>query len=164
MQPNASEPGNHLIPPIYKTGCAGRITSFTETEDGRYLIGLTGICRFSVIEELISSAPFRNARVDWKPFYEDMNPQDDTDIDRKHLMDVLEHYFRLQGVAADWNAIQNTPNGTLVSSLVMICPLPPNEKQALLEAMDLRTRADLLTTLLEMASHPQREPESAIRH
>lgn len=166
IQPSSGgEMPDDLVPSLYSIGCAGRITSFTETEDGRYLIGLTGICRFTLAEELPSSTLYRIARPDWGGFADDLQPADDADIDRKKLISVLESYFKTQGIAADWNAVQSTPNETLIASLVMICPLPPNEKQALLEAADLRARADLLTTLLEMASLPRVESEAGgIRH
>lgn len=167
IQPNAPfNPGDVLevgAPPIFNVGCAGRITSFNETEDGRFLIGLTGVCRFTVAEELPFDKPYRRVKADWQKFTGDLDQPEDTDIDRKRLAGVLQHYFKLQGIAADWNAVQNTPNDLLISSLVMICPLAPNEKQALLEAPDLHTRADMLVALLEMASMPQNEVEGA-RH
>ncbi len=161
IQPNAPENQEGTTPPIFNVGCAGRITSFTETEDGRFLIGLTGICRFAVTEELPLETPYRRVKADWLKFGTDTAEPEDADIDRKRLAAILQHYFKLQGIAADWNAVQNTPNDLLVSSLVMICPLAPNEKQALLEAPDLTKRADMLMALLEMASMPQSEGESA---
>jgi len=165
IQPNAPEGHDNLLPPTYKIGCAGRITSFTETEDGRFLIGLTGLCRFTVTEELPFEKLYRRAKVDWQKYLGDMNEPEDIDIDRKRLVATLQHYFKLQGIAADWNAVQNTPNDLLISSLVMICPLAPNEKQALLEAQNLHARADMLMALLEMASMPQSvEAEGAAKH
>jgi Lon protease-like protein len=163
IQPNAPDGAEGTTSPIFNVGCAGRITSFNETEDGRFLIGLTGVCRFTVAQELPLEKPYRQVIADWKKFTSDMDPPEDSDIDRKRLATVLQHYFKLQGIAADWNAVQNTPNDLLISSLVMICPLAPNEKQALLEAPDLHTRADMLMALLEMASLPQNEAEGA-RH
>lgn len=164
VQPNVPEGMEIQTPPFYKVGCAGRITSFTETEDGRFLIGLTGVCRFTVIDELPLDKLYRRARVDWTNFLTDLDAQDDNDIDRKRLMPVLQNYFKSQGIAADWNAVQNTPNDMLIASLVMMCPLAANEKQALLEAPDLRTRADMLASLLEMALMPQGEAETGVRH
>jgi Lon protease-like protein len=152
-------------PSLYSIGCAGRITSFNETEDGRFLLGLTGLCRFTVKDELpMGDKPYRRASVDWQKFLADMHEADDHEIDRKRLSAVLQHYFKLQGIAADWNAVQNTPNDLLISSLVMICPLAPNEKQALLEAPNLHARADMLMALLEMASMPQAETETGSKH
>ena len=164
VQPNISEGDTHPVPAIYKTGCAGRITSMTETEDGRYLIALTGISRFHITQELTPTTPFRVAEVDWTAFHQDLIEQDDGDIDRKHLIEILEVYFKTQGIAADWAAIQGTPSVNLIASLAMICPLPPNEKQALLEAADLHAQADLLMALLKMANHPQSNQEAGFRH
>ena len=164
VQPNVLEGPDNIVPTLYKVGCAGRITSFTETEDGRYLIGLTGVSRFIVAEELELDLPYRCAKPDWNPYHDDLVIDDEGEIDRKRLTDILESYFKTQGIAADWNAVQSTPNDMLISSLVMICPLPPNEKQALLEAPDLHSRADLLMALLEMAALPRREAEGGVRH
>ncbi|HEU0118116.1 MAG TPA: LON peptidase substrate-binding domain-containing protein [Alphaproteobacteria bacterium] len=165
IQPNAPEGQDDGTPPIYKVGCAGRITSFNETEDGRFLIGLTGVCRFSVINELPADKPYRRARVDWQSFIDDIHETEDNDFDRKRLMSILQNYFKMQGIAADWNAVQNTPNDLLISSLTMICPLATNEKQALLEAPNLQARADMLVALLEMATLPQgAEAEAGIKH
>lgn len=164
VQPNTLEDKENIVPSLYKIGCAGRITSFNETEDGRYLINLTGICRFTIVEELAHDFPYRIARPDWSKYVGDLLAPEDVDINRKHLIGILENYFKVHGIIADWNAVQNTPSDMLISSLVMICPLPPNEKQALLEAPDLKTRADLLNTLLEMASLPQGESEGSARH
>lgn len=164
VQPSISETQEPL-PPLYHVGCAGRITSFTETEDGRFLIGLTGICRFRIREEMPIERGYRRARADWEDFLTDIGEPEEAEIDREKLLGILRGYFKLHGIAADWNAVQNTNNDTLVSSLAMICPLAPNEKQALLEAPDLRSRADLLMALLEMASMPAAtEVEGAARH
>jgi len=163
VQPTVSET-QEPFPPIYHIGCAGRITSFTETEDGRFLINLVGVCRFTVAEELPIERGYRRVRPDWESFLADIGGAEEAEIDRDKLIAVLRNYFKLHSIAADWNAVQNTNNETLVSSLAMICPLAPNEKQALLEAPDLRARAELLMTLLEMASMPQAEAEGAARH
>jgi len=163
VQPNATEGQEGTSPPIFSVGCAGRITSFNETDDGRFLIGLAGICRFSIVEELPLDKPYRRVRPDWQKYAIDLMEPEDVSYDRKRLLAVLQYYFKLHGIAADWNAVQNTPNDLLISSLVMICPLAPNEKQALLEAPDLSTLADMLIALLEMASMPQSESDGA-RH
>ena len=164
VQPSIAD-SQEPYPPVYHIGCAGRITSFTETEDGRYLISLTGICRFRIAEELPIEHGYRRVKPDWESYLADIGPAEETEIDREKLLDVLRNYFKLHSISADWGAVQNTGNETLVSSLAMICPLAPNEKQALLEAPDLRQRADLLMALLEMASMPQAaEVEGAARH
>jgi Lon protease-like protein len=164
VQPNIAD-SQEPQPPIYHIGCAGRITSFTETDDGRYLISLTGICRFAVAEELPIERGFRRVKPDWQKFISDIGATDEAEIDRDKLLGILRGYFKMQNIAADWNAVQNTSNETLVSSLAMICPLASNEKQALLEAPDLVSRADMLMALLEMASMPQAtEVEGTARH
>lgn len=162
IQPTALE-AEGTVPPVYRIGCAGRITSFTETDDGRFLIGLVGVCRFAVAEELPSARGYRRVRPEWQQFLTDIGEPEEAELDRERLMGILRQYFKVQGIAADWNAVQNTSNEMLVSSLTMICPLAPNEKQALLEAPDLHTRANLLMALLEMATLPQGEAEGA-RH
>jgi Lon protease-like protein len=164
-QPTIPDVVNNPMPPIYRIGCAGRISSFTETEDGRFLLGLTGICRFTITEELTEGLPYRRARVDWRTYMTDIADPEEVDVDRNRLTKLLHNYFKMQGIAADWNAVQNTPNDTLISSLVMICPLAPNERQALLEAPNLSSRAELLMALLEMAAMPQQsEAEASIKH
>jgi Lon protease-like protein len=164
VQPKEAEGQDAPEPTIYKIGCAGRVTSFTETEDGRYLITLTGICRFAVSEELPQERLFRRVKPDWTGFLKDIGDTDNAEIDHVKLLAVLKNYFKIHGIAADWEAVQSTPGDMLISSLAMICPLATNEKQALLEARDVTARAELLTALLEMASMPQADKEIGIRH
>jgi Lon protease-like protein len=165
IQPNAPEEQGGATPPLYSIGCAGRIASFSETEDGRFMIGLTGVCRFEVIAELPPERPYRRVQASWERFLADLVAVEASAIERGRLLAVLQHYFKLQNIDADWKAVQNTPDELLVSSLVMICPLAPNERQALLEAPDLPARCTLLTALLEMASMPQQnEGEGGARH
>lgn len=155
VQPTAPETRENPVPPVYKIGCAGRISSFSETDDGRFLIALTGLCRFTVAEELPPEKPWRRVRTDWSAFLHDLDPPvEDTPIDRPRLIQALGPYFKEEGLELDWGMVENTPNDVLISALAMICPLEPNEKQALLEAPDLPARAALLTALLEMACVP----------
>jgi Lon protease-like protein len=157
--------GEAGAPPVYNIGCAGRVTSFTETDDGRFLIGLTGLCRFVIAEELVPERGYRRVRPDWQKFLADVAGPDESEVDREKLLGILRPFFKMHGIAADWSAVQNTNSETLVSSLAMICPLAPNEKQALLEAPDLHARAEMLMALLEMASVPQAsEAEAAAKH
>jgi Lon protease-like protein len=138
-------------PPIYKVGCAGRITSFSETDDGRYLITLTGVCRFQVVEELGLVKGYRRVVARWDDFAPDFADAPAVDLDRARLLGALKDYFKANGIAANWEAIEQAPNDRLVTSLAMICPFAPSERQALLEAADLKACADLMTTLIEMA-------------
>ena len=162
IQPTVGE-DEAPVPPLYQVGCAGRIMSFSETDDGRYLINLQGLCRFHVAEELSPQSDYRRVRPDWRKFIGDFGPEDEGAFDHGRLMTVLRHYFKTQNIAADWNAVQNTSGEMLISSLAMICPLEPSEKQALLEAQNMQDRAKLLIALLEMACLPQQDAESA-RH
>lgn len=135
---------------VYPVGCAGRIVAFSETDDGRFLITLKGLIRFRVVEELAPKDGYRRVVPDFAPFVDDLREEADG-VDRERLLAVLEHYFRQQAIEADWDSVTAAPNERLVTSLAMICPLPPAEKQALLEARGLRERAEALTTMLEMA-------------
>jgi hypothetical protein len=139
------------VPPVYETGCAGRISSFEETDDGRYLITLTGICRFRVGEELPTLRGYRRVKADWDPFRGDPNDCACGDFDRPRLLDRLAVFFERQGITANWDAIKEASDERLVTSLAMVCPFEPSEKQALLEAPTLTDRAKLITTLVEMA-------------
>ncbi len=160
IQPSTPE-DKTPVPPLYQVGCAGRITSFNETDDGRFLINLYGVCRFSVLDELPLHRGYRRVKPDWQKYIADVGPLEEAPFDRTRLLGILRHYFKANGIGADWNAVQNTTGEMLISSLAMICPLEPSEKQALVEAPDLPSRAKLLTTLLEMACLPQQDPDSA---
>jgi len=140
-------------PALYGTGCAGRIADLEETDDGRYLIALIGVCRFRVAEELPRKDGYRRVRADWSDYTGDLCPCEDARLDRTRLLAALRRYFDSQGINADWDAVESAPDERLVTCLAMICPFGASEKQALLEAPDVPTRADMLTTLVEMAAH-----------
>src|SRR6516164_967835 len=139
-------------PPVYPTGCAGRITSFSETDDGRFLITLTGISRFHIREELPLLEGYRRVVPDWR------------DFDRERLLRGLRAYFQHHRIEADWDAITSVPGERLVTSIAMICPFEPSEKQALLEAPDLDERARLLTAIVEMAVLNRPSDGAGARH
>ena len=160
IQPSEIEKPGDAPPKLYKVGCAGRITSFNETEDGRFLINLTGISRFSVRNEVEAALPYRVVTPDWDKYVADFDEAADEDVDRKQLLAVLQNYFKTHDIAADWQAVQGTPVDALVSSLVMICPLSASEKQALLESKNLQARADMLMTILSMDNFSRSEGES----
>ena len=152
---------NGSTPPIYSTGCAGRITTFDETDDGRYLITLTGLCRFNLEGELETTRGYRRVKTDWSPFRIDMAPvEDDLQFDRLRLRQALSAYFDRHGISANWDAIDGTPDDRLVTSLAMICPFSPCEKQALLEAPTPQERAALLLSLIEMAAIDNQGPDT----
>ncbi|PCJ68757.1 MAG: peptidase S16 [Rhodobiaceae bacterium] len=138
-------------PPLYKIGCAGRITSFLEADDGRYLITLTGICRFRVLEELNTLTPYRQCQVDTDEFSLDLKAgAGEDDVSRERLLEILKVYLETRGLGIDWDAIKNAPNENLVNSLSAISPYGPSEKQALLEAKTLEDRNQMLIALTEM--------------
>ncbi len=138
--------------PIFETGCAGKITAFNETEEGKYLITLTGICRFNITEEVSSNRNYRSVRTEWTSYREDLSEKKCLDLNRPQLKILLKKYFELQEMNCDWEAIDGAPDGRLITCLSMICPFDASEKQALLEAKCCHTRAELFMTMLEMAA------------
>ena len=149
IQPEGDEAGDS--PAVYQTGCAGRIISFSETDDGRILITLSGMCRFNVVEELPLKDGYRRIVADYGRFRNDMRVDATDDIDRARLLAVLKAYLEHEGIEANWKAIEGADDARLVASLAMMCPFRASEKQALLEAPDLAERARVIVTLLEMA-------------
>lgn len=153
IQPTETEGAPaHGPPALYRTGCAGRITTFQETDDGRFLITLTGVCRFKVDAELPERHGYRRVTPDWTPFRSDLDPCGAAELDRPRLLTSLKPYFRTRGIDANWNLLEDVDEETLVTSLSMICPFDAREKQALLEASTLPERARMLLTLVEMAA------------
>jgi len=151
-------------PPVYPTGCAGRITSFSETEDGRFLITLTGTSRFRIREELPLLDGYRRVVPDWNEFPRDLAGVDEPPFDRERLMRGLKGYFEQHHISTDWDAMTSVPGEQLVTSIAMICPFDPSEKQALLEAPDLSERARLLTAIVEMALITRSSDGTGARH
>ena len=135
---------------VYNTGCAGRITSYNETSDGRYEIVLTGICRFQFNGELSQESGFRRVKADWAAFEKDLQKMDCLDIDRGKLRGLLKNYFEKQGLTCSWDAVDQASDEKLMTTLAMICPFDSKEKQALLEAVCCKERAKLFMTMLEM--------------
>lgn len=143
---------NSHTPEIYQTGCAGRITSFRETDDGRFLIMLNGFCRFEIDRELDATTKYRQVIANWAPYASDIClGQEEGDVDRTRLLPALQAYLKLNSMPADWQAIESAPSNTLVDYLAMICPFEPSEKQALLECPDVCERSRVMTALIEMA-------------
>lgn len=139
-------------PAIHDIGCAGRITGFNETDDGRILMTLTGICRFKVTQELDAMTPFRQVKADYAPFAIDLEAgSGELDVSRTALLDVVRRYLDANNLQADWDAIEQSSNEALVNSLSMISPFGPQEKQAMLEADSLEQRNQILIALAEMA-------------
>ena len=152
------------VPPVYPIGCAGRITSFSETDDGRYLITLTGVCRFETVRELPIVRGYRRVDVSWERFAADLEEPGPTLFDRARLVEGLRTYFKIQGISANWDAIESTPDERLVTSLAMICPFEPSEKQALLECGSLSERASMMIAIIEMSVLDKRGGDTMARH
>ncbi|TAK99509.1 MAG: peptidase S16 [Rhodospirillaceae bacterium] len=139
-------------PPVYNVGCAGRVSSFEETEDGRLLITLKGLARYRIQGEVEGMKGYRRMRVSYDEFKTDMEPFGKFDLDRDALLDRLRPYLDAKGVRLNVDAIKGLSETTLVTSLCMICPFDPREKQALLETPSIAERAKTLTTLLQMGA------------
>lgn len=150
IQPSGN--GRTAKPELYPVGCAGRITSFTETDDGRYLITLSGVCRYDVVEELTVSTPYRQVIASFARWQADLAPPPVCDSLRPHLLEALKGYFDVYDISADWAQIKAAPLAGLITSLAMICPFEPSEKQALLEAPDPEQRANVLIALMQMGA------------
>jgi Lon protease-like protein len=137
---------------LHHIGCAGRVTSFQETEDGRYLITLSGASRFRLLEVQEGFTPYLRARVDWSSFQRDLGRTErDEAFDRPAFLDVLARYFETAQLSSDWDSLKQAEPELLINSLSMLCPFDPEEKQALLEAPSLATRRETLVTLMEFA-------------
>ncbi len=145
--------GSHdEAPVVYSTGCAGRITSFSDNEDGHYLITLTGVSRFRIQREHPSQGSYRRVEPEWRGFADDLREDGaEPHFDRSRLLVALPGYLDNYEITADWQTIESAPDERLVTSLAMVCPFRPSEKQALLEIPTLAERAEMLTALIEMA-------------
>jgi uncharacterized protein len=151
IQPDAAHKGRPDKPALYKVGCAGRITQLAESGDGRYLIELTGVARFHIEEELSVATAYRQCRVTFTPFADDFIPRKGEDaVDRDALLVALRDFLNANDLKADWEGIEKAPNEALVNALSMMSPYGPAEKQALLEALDLKTRAEILVAITEI--------------
>ncbi len=138
-------------PHLFSIGCVGRITQFADSGDGRYLIQLTGIARYRLDEELVVDTSYRQCRVDYRPFLDDFTPRKGEDaVDRKALLHALSDFLKANNLKADWEGIENAPNEALVNALAMMSPYGAAEKQAMLEAPDLKTRAEILVAVTEI--------------
>ena len=139
-------------PKLQKVGCAGRISTFAETEDGRYMITLSGVARFRIAREIEGFTPYRRVDADWTPYADDMSgPERDDALDREQFMATLRAYFESEDLQTDWDSIRDAENEMLINSLCMLCPFDPEDKQALLEATTLAQRRETLATLMEFA-------------
>ena len=139
-------------PPLVKVGCAGRITAYAETPDNRILITLTGVSRFAIVEELDVDSSYRQVVADFHPFAIDLvSDTGASEVNRPALLKAFRDYLNANDMKADWEQVDAASTEVLVNTLSLLAPYPPKEKQALLEAPDLKTRADVLVALTEMA-------------
>jgi Lon protease-like protein len=152
IQPDPAHPGSDPHKPhLFHVGCVGRMTQFAESGDGRYLIQLTGVARFRIVEELSVTTPYRQCRVTYQPFVDDFTPRMGEDkVDRESLLRALTSFLKANNLKADWEGIENAPNEALVNALAMMSPYGAAEKQAMLEAPDLKTRAEILVAVTEI--------------
>ena len=139
------------IPSLLAIGCAGRITQIAETGDGRYHLTLTGISRFRIVEEIAAMTPYRQCRIDFSPFHTDFTPRvGENAVDRESVLRTLRDFAEVNQLQIDWTSIHEAPNEALVNALSMMSPYGPKEKQALLEAPDLKARAEVLVAITEI--------------
>jgi Lon protease-like protein len=151
IQPESETEGTRVVPRLCAVGCLGRITQIAETGDGRYVMTLTGIARFRVVEELGVLTPYRQCKVDFADFATDLVPRAGEDaVDRKGLLKALKALAEANDMPIDWDSVNEAPNEALVNALAMMSPFGPREKQAMLEASDLKTRADVLIAITEI--------------
>jgi Lon protease-like protein len=156
--------GGEERPPLFKVGCAGRITQFAETGDGRYIVTLTGVSRFALIEEVAAVTPYRQSRVDFQAFASDFVPREGEEkVDRDGVLKALRDFAEENRLQIDWDSINQAPNEALVNALSMMSPFGPREKQALLEASDLKGRAEVLVAITEIELARGRNAPSSLQ-
>ena len=149
IQPDHAAAGD--TPTLCSVGCAGRITQFVETDDGRYVVTLTGVARFALAGEVVSTTPYRQSRIDFSCFAADFQPRKGEDqVDRGGVLKALRDFAEDKNLQIDWDSINDAPNEALVNALSMMSPFGPREKQALLEADDLKGRAEVLVAITEV--------------
>src|SRR4051794_16572428 len=151
IQPDPSHSGSEDNPTLFKVGCVGRITQLAESGDGRYLMQLTGVARFRVEEELKVATAYRQCRVSYQPFADDFIARKGEDeVDREAVLEALTAFLKANNMKTDWEGVESAPNEALVNALAMMSPYGVAEKQALLEAPDLKSRAEILIAVTEM--------------
>lgn len=153
IQPDPTLPETATGPALYRVGCLGRLSSFSESDDGRYLITLTGVIRFAIAAEVAMRRGYRRVRGDFTPYLADLDLEEHPiGVGRDAVLAALRGYFTHRGFDANWDAIRRLPDDMLVITLSMVCPFEPAEKQALLEAPGDAERASTLLALLQMGA------------
>lgn len=161
IQPRETPAGGQKLSAI---GCAGRLTGFNETEDGRYMITLTGVSRFRIREEVQGFSPYRRCLVDWAPFARDLGgAESDPAFDRDGFLDLLGRYLSARRLGTDWSSLKDAEVEMLINALSMLLPLSPEDKQALLESPSLTARRETLVTLIEFALRSGDSPDEVLQ-
>ena len=143
--------GDRARPDLAKVGCVGKITSFSETADGRYLITLTGVCRFRIVQELALPSPYRQVKADYSEFTVDLVGETADDLlDRQGFFEALEVFLHHYELDLDWASAKSAPTEPLINSLAAALPFSPTERQALLEAASLSDRCAAMIALMRI--------------
>src|SRR6204780_2524801 len=151
IQPDVSHSPDEAHPKLFQVGCVGRITQLAESGDGRYILELTGVSRFKVIEEISVLTAYRQGKEGYFPFPDDFTARKGEEaVNREALLEVLTDFLKANNLKVDWEGVENAPNEALVNALAMMSPYGPAEKQAMLEAPDLKTRAEILVAVTEI--------------
>src|SRR6266536_2071975 len=151
IQPDVTRSLDDARPALFRVGCVGRITQLAESGDGRYILELTGVSRFKVVEELTVLTAYRQCKVDYFAYADDFTARKgEEEVDREALLEVLTDFLNANNLKVDWEGVESAPNEALVNALAMMSPYGPAEKQAMLEAPDLKTRAEILIAVTEM--------------
>jgi uncharacterized protein len=151
IQPDMTHSQDEERPALFSVGCVGRITQLAESGDGRYVLELTGVARYKVVEEMTVLTPYRQCKVDYFPFLDDFTARKGEDaVNREALLAVLTDFLKANNLKVDWEGVESAPNEALVNALAMMSPYGPAEKQAMLEAPNLKTRAEILIAVTEM--------------
>lgn len=151
-------------PPLHQIGCAGRITSFTETDDGRYLISIKGISRYRILDTKTGFKPYLTADINWVDFERDLGAEEtDSSFDRPKFLKLLGSYFEANELLTDWVNLKDATEELLINSLSMMCPFDPEERQALLESPCLKTRREMVATLMEFSLRSLNDDEGKIQ-
>lgn len=151
IQPESPSEAERTTPKLAEVGCVGRLTQFAETQDGRYLITLSGVARFRRVSEATALTPYRQCTVDYEPFRADFEPGgDEAQLDRESVLDAFRAFARARGLDVDWQGLDAAPDEILINGLAMMGPFGLSEKQALLEAADLKARAEILLAITQI--------------
>ncbi|MFN3890004.1 MAG: LON peptidase substrate-binding domain-containing protein [Beijerinckiaceae bacterium] len=164
VQPDEGSAPARGGPSVHAVGCAGRITQYAETGDGRLLITLTGVCRFRILDELSVATPYRQCTVNFEHFAADLDGMAGEDqVDRQSVVRMLRAFAENNRIKLDWTEIERAPNEALVNGLAMMSPFGSVEKQALLEAETLKARAEVLVALAEIEFARGGNPSSPLQ-